>query len=604
MVLLFCFYHLLLLIGTVNALRKVSIGLDQDVGDDAVGYQGYNDRQYYSMNNFDADNEQLVGDSLTNGEGDNDDNDHLSRSLQEDNWLDEFLSHTSTRAYPTHRRSKYYDRQHKKRKKRIKKIRIKRIRRKKKKQKANKSHKYNRRVIDEIDEMKLEAEEERIPETPAFIEETTTERIVSLDPIYDRETGNGYSTEDLDRKCEETKSIGRTFGITNISNFAGSNCGLIQLYYTDISCSQIQQFVEIMSQHQATQQFYQILNICSNSMYSVRKLRGKVLSLHEKLLPTEEGKPSIDKMSEEEKTKLAKEVDNMCKDLRDTYDNLESMSRQLPNEMPSLESLIRLKNIYAIEHSQELTDNPTLMIENMINSLNWNEANYQMYQYLAELGAIANRSTLSLLHRKRTSQMLPRPVQFTTKDSAVSCHQAHHAFESAYAHFKKEIQSKNIGLHTRELEKTPLSSLIEFKSHVSADKQIVFMLKFLFVISYGNIEQVIIIAPHEEWKYIEDGGQKRLDMRQQSRYEVYRRISNSANHVIATYIYNWSSGSPIFRWTQQSLQQIIIMCTKFKEIFDAKCRICRKTMKDFLPPTVILFELRNTKDIFAHETCK
>ena len=53
------------------------------------------------MNNFDADNEQLVGDSLTNGEGDNDDNDHLSRSLQEDNWLDEFLSHTSTRAYPT-----------------------------------------------------------------------------------------------------------------------------------------------------------------------------------------------------------------------------------------------------------------------------------------------------------------------------------------------------------------------------------------------------------------------------------------------------------------------------------------------------------------------
>lgn len=32
--------------------------------------------------------------------------------------------------------------------------------------------------------------------------------------------------------------------------------------------------------------------------------------------------------------------------------------------------------------------------------------------------------------------------------------------------------------------------------------------------------------------------------------------------------------------------------------------VCRKTMKDFLPPTVILFELRNNKDIFIHETCK
>ena len=39
----------------------------------------------------------------------------------------------------------------------------------------------------EIDEMKLEAEEERIPEIPEFVEETTTERVVSLDVriVYD-----------------------------------------------------------------------------------------------------------------------------------------------------------------------------------------------------------------------------------------------------------------------------------------------------------------------------------------------------------------------------------------------------------------------------------
>lgn len=35
--------------------------------------------------------------------------------------------------------------------------------------------------------MKLEAEEERIPEIPEFVEETTTERVVSLDVriVYD-----------------------------------------------------------------------------------------------------------------------------------------------------------------------------------------------------------------------------------------------------------------------------------------------------------------------------------------------------------------------------------------------------------------------------------
>ncbi|WKY15466.1 hypothetical protein Q1695_000726 [Nippostrongylus brasiliensis] len=72
----------------------------------------------------------------------------------------------------------------------------------------------------------------------------TTERVVTLEPIYDTTSKDMYSQEELLKLCEETKSIGQKFGITNVSSFAGSNCALIRLYYPEVTCEQINVFIQ------------------------------------------------------------------------------------------------------------------------------------------------------------------------------------------------------------------------------------------------------------------------------------------------------------------------------------------------------------------------
>ncbi|EYB99456.1 hypothetical protein Y032_0122g1058 [Ancylostoma ceylanicum] len=82
----------------------------------------------------------------------------------------------------------------------------------------------------------LEEEKSRI--------ETTTETVVTFEPIYDKSSGTSYSQEELLKLCEETKNIGAKFGIYDISSFAGSNCALIRLYYPEVTCEQINVFLQ------------------------------------------------------------------------------------------------------------------------------------------------------------------------------------------------------------------------------------------------------------------------------------------------------------------------------------------------------------------------
>ncbi|VDK53365.1 unnamed protein product [Cylicostephanus goldi] len=67
-------------------------------------------------------------------------------------------------------------------------------------------------------------------------------RSLSL-PIYDKSTGT-YTQEELLKLCQETENVSAKFGITDMSSFAGSNCALIQLYYPEVTCEQINVFLE------------------------------------------------------------------------------------------------------------------------------------------------------------------------------------------------------------------------------------------------------------------------------------------------------------------------------------------------------------------------
>ncbi|VDP60334.1 unnamed protein product [Heligmosomoides polygyrus] len=79
-----------------------------------------------------------------------------------------------------------------------------------------------------------------------FENETTDHRhlLVPIAPIYDKSSDTVYSKEELLKLCEETSSMGRKFGINDVSSFAGSNCALIRLYYPEVTCEQINVFMQ------------------------------------------------------------------------------------------------------------------------------------------------------------------------------------------------------------------------------------------------------------------------------------------------------------------------------------------------------------------------
>ncbi|CAJ0609103.1 unnamed protein product [Cylicocyclus nassatus] len=74
--------------------------------------------------------------------------------------------------------------------------------------------------------------------------QATTQNVVIFEPIYDKSTGSSYTQEELLKLCHETENVSAKFGITDMSSFAGSNCALIQLYYPEVTCEQINVFLE------------------------------------------------------------------------------------------------------------------------------------------------------------------------------------------------------------------------------------------------------------------------------------------------------------------------------------------------------------------------
>uniref|UniRef100_A0A1I7XFM7 DHC_N2 domain-containing protein n=1 Tax=Heterorhabditis bacteriophora TaxID=37862 RepID=A0A1I7XFM7_HETBA len=73
---------------------------------------------------------------------------------------------------------------------------------------------------------------------------TTSPAVITLEPIYDKTSGVFYSQEELLKLCMETKSIARQFGIKDVSTFASNNCGFIRLYYPNVTCQQINVFLQ------------------------------------------------------------------------------------------------------------------------------------------------------------------------------------------------------------------------------------------------------------------------------------------------------------------------------------------------------------------------
>ncbi|CAI5454785.1 unnamed protein product [Caenorhabditis angaria] len=128
----------------------------------------------------------------------------------------------------------------------IKPMKPKKTRRKKKKKKVLKMKKPKRMNLRRV--FKTRIISTTVPsiqiEEVREEEKQTNENVINLAPIYDRDTGMSYQPEELDKICAETVQISRNFGIRDIESFAKNNCFLIRMYYTNVTCSQINQLVE------------------------------------------------------------------------------------------------------------------------------------------------------------------------------------------------------------------------------------------------------------------------------------------------------------------------------------------------------------------------
>ncbi|KAJ1368037.1 hypothetical protein KIN20_029087 [Parelaphostrongylus tenuis] len=76
--------------------------------------------------------------------------------------------------------------------------------------------------------------------------------------------------------------------------------------------------------------------------------------------------------------------------------------------------------------------------------------------------------------------------------------------------FQKELLKNKTGIFPTFLERTAVGSIVELIFGVLFEKQIVFTQKMLMVENAGVVEQVVFVAPHEEWSFFMDFGEKRV----------------------------------------------------------------------------------------------
>uniref|UniRef100_A0A0K0DL77 DHC_N2 domain-containing protein n=1 Tax=Angiostrongylus cantonensis TaxID=6313 RepID=A0A0K0DL77_ANGCA len=233
--------------------------------------------------------------------------------------------------------------------------------------------------------------------------------------------------------------------------------------------------------------------------------------------------------------------------------------RKLRNRVMRLHSHL----FHSLPQSEE-----TWPLEVQTMETNWNEGNFQTYTYLREF--------FRLQRRRRPSSIVPRPLSCSYLSSEMS---PHAQFESAFAQF---LLKNKTGILSTFLERTAVGGIVELKYDVLFEEPVVLTQKMLMIENAGVVEQVLFVAPHEEWSFYTDLGEKKVDLSTTSQYV----LSVEANlHQI--------------RWTAQILRQLSSAFGIFQRLFDMTCRSCKNGIKD-LPP--LIFGLGNLKNALQ-ETC-
>ncbi|KAJ1373121.1 hypothetical protein KIN20_035457 [Parelaphostrongylus tenuis] len=119
---------------------------------------------------------------------------------------------------------------------------------------------------------------------------------------------------------------------------------------------------------QASQQYEQVVQQCNDCLVLLRQLRNGAIRLHNHLFHS---RPQS--TSNEMWDMYFRQFEQLDKEFRDCFDNLENCAEGLPNQLPQIDPLNRLQ---AVLQDEQLGVQGMETVESMIDCENWNEGNF------------------------------------------------------------------------------------------------------------------------------------------------------------------------------------------------------------------------------------
>lgn len=267
------------------------------------------------------------------------------------------------------------------------------------------------------------------------------------------------------------------------------------------------------------------------------------------------------------------------------YENLENHAKSLPSSsvpFPQMERLARFLNEAHLD--QHIKD----VYEKALEASTWIETSTQFLHYY---GAFFR----CFIGSQRRSLIVERPLMYSNQIPGKSHQQI---FDQVFPQAVTELTNKKLVLNYRYLERSTLNAVIELKYGRYAEKLFACHQKMLIVVNNGVIESLLIIAPHEDWTYL-DESRKTVDILKESRYLVYQKLTVQAHIHLMQTIHNFMDAQTL---TFRTLASVLTLLSRFHETINLKCKVCNRTMKNCLPPT--LFDIRCQNPQALHESCR
>ncbi|CEF63746.1 Mediator complex, subunit Med27 family-containing protein [Strongyloides ratti] len=270
-----------------------------------------------------------------------------------------------------------------------------------------------------------------------------------------------------------------------------------------------------------------------------------------------------------------------------SYENVETQAKKLPDTMPRKHIADRL---IALAGQATIDREASKVYNSLIDSADWSSFQSLYITYVSEF--MKNQYAFK---RHQMSDFVDRPIPDSTW---TLLNNPQKTFEENFAKLPQFPELKST-IQCRYLERNLQSCVIEIKFGYYGDTNkyhnFICSVKLLLIVNDGNIDQIIVADPEEEWRY-QDTNRSLLDLSYSSKRKCFRSLTTQANLILAN-LQPYLVGNQAVN----SMKQMLTFFSKFQKLYEQPCALCHKIMSNFMPPTV--YDFTNTKIVY-HEGCK